>query len=442
MKRRTAFGKPWRLGIGWLLLLAGTWGAVHGEGPVAEEGRAPVYMVDIKSTINPGALGLLEHAIKTAETNQAALLIVRINTPGGLLTTTRDMVGRIAESRVPVVGYVGPSGANAGSAGAFILLATHVAVMESGTNIGASTPVTDEGRDIEGAMGKKVMNDTRAFMRGIAGSHKRNADVAESFVSEARSLTAEEAKQQNVIDLVTGDFSALLPALAGREIEFHGEKRVLNFGDSEIKQVEPRLVDKILSYIAHPQIAHLLISLGSLAIFIEIISPGLAFPGILGAIAVILGLVAVQTLPVNMGFLMLLFLGLGLMLAEYFVAGFGMLGVGGAIAFMLGSLKLFDSSISEQFEGAIMSVSVAVSAAMLVTSILLTRMLTADPNRISARVEGKTGEAMVNFAGEGHVLVAGRRWPAVTQEPLRHGDRIVVVQQDKSGRLTVKKAES
>jgi membrane-bound serine protease (ClpP class) len=420
-------------------LLAGAWGAVHGESPAE---HAPVYMVDIKSTINPGALGLLEYAIKTAETGQAALLIVRINTPGGLLATTRDMVGRIAESRVPVVGYVGPSGANAGSAGAFILLSTHVAVMESGTNLGASTPVTDEGRDIEGAMGKKIMNDAKAFMRGIAGSHGRNADVAESFVSEARSLTAEEAKQQNVIDLVIGDFAALLPALTGREIVFHGEKRVLNIAASEIKLVEPRLVDRILSHIAHPQIAHLLISLGSLAIFIEIISPGLAFPGILGAIAVILGLVAVQTLPVNMGFLILLFLGLGLMLAEYFVAGFGVLGVGGAIAFILGSLKLFDSSASEEYEGAIMSVSFAVSAAMVATSILLTRLLTADPNRVSTRVEGKTGEAMVNFTGEGHVLVADRRWPAVTLEPLRHGDRIVVVKQDKSGRLTVKKAES
>jgi membrane-bound serine protease (ClpP class) len=352
------------------------------------------------------------------------------------------MVSKIAESKVPVVGYVGPSGANAGSAGAFILLATHVAVMQSGTNIGAATPVTDEGRDIEGAMGKKIMNDSRAFMRGIAGSRGRNAEVAESFVSEARSLTAEEAQQQNVIDLVIGDLSALLPALSGREIDFHGEKRMLNFSDPEIKQVEPRLIDKLLSYIAHPRIAHLLISLGSLAIFIEIISPGLAFPGILGAIAVILGLVAVQTLPVNTGFLILLFLGIGLMLAEYFVAGFGVLGVGGAIAFILGSLKLFDSSTSEEFEGAILSVSIAVSAAMLATSILLVRIITADPKKIGARVEGKTGEAMVNFDGEGHVLVADRRWPAVTLEPLRHGDRIVVIKQDKSGRLTVKKAES
>lgn len=434
--------KSVRMGIGWLMLLAGVWSAVHGENP-AEVNAGPVYLVDIKSTINPGALGLLDYAIRTAESNQAALLIVRINTPGGLLSTTRDMVGRIGESRVPIAGYVGPSGASAGSAGAFILLSTHVAAMQSGTNVGAASPITGEGRDIEGTLGKKIMNDSRAFMRGIANSRKRNAEVAESFVAEASSLTAEEAKQQNVIDLVVGDFSALLAALAGREIDFNGEKRVLRFArDAEIRLIEPRLIDRILSYIAHPQIAHLLISLGTLAIYIEIISPGLAFPGILGAIAVILGLVAAQMLPVNMGFLILLFLGIALMLAEYFVAGFGVLGISGAIAFILGSLNLFDPSVSRNYEGSILSISIAISAAMVATTLLLTRIIAANPERISGRMQGKTGEAMVSFDADGFVLVADRRWPASTLEPLRHGDKVVVVKQDKSGRLTVRKMQS
>jgi membrane-bound serine protease (ClpP class) len=197
---------------------------VYGEGPTEApvDAPGPVYMVDIKSTINPGALGLLEYAIRTAERNGGALLVVRINTPGGLLSSTRDMVSRIDEARIPVVGYVGPAGADAGSAGAFILLSTHVAAMNTGTNVGASSPVTDEGRDIEGTMAKKIMNDTRAFMRGIAESRGRNPEVAESFVAQASSLTAEEARARNVIDLVVGDFDALLPALNGREIVFHG----------------------------------------------------------------------------------------------------------------------------------------------------------------------------------------------------------------------------
>lgn len=429
-----------RFHAGWLMLLAGIWGAVHGEKP--EHGAAPVYLVEIESMINPGALGLLEHAIRTAEAHEAALLIVRINTPGGLLSTTRDMVGRIGEARVPVVGYVGPAGAGAGSAGAFILLSTHVAVMHAGTNVGAASPVADDGRDIEGTLGKKIMNDSRAFMRGIAASRGRNAEVAESFVAEALSLTAEEARERNVIDFVVGDFSALLPALDGREIDFHGTKRVLRFDAADVRKVEPRLVDRLLSHIAQPQIAHLLISLGTLAIYVEIVSPGLAFPGVLGIIAVILGLVAAQALPVNMGFLILLFLGAALMLAEYFVAGFGVLGIGGAVAFILGSLNLFDPAASREYGGAILSISIAVCAAIVTTSILLTRVITADPAKVRARMTGKTGEAMVSFDAEGHVLVDQQRWPAATLEPLRHGDRIVVISQDKTGRLTVKKAAS
>lgn len=426
-----------RFHAGWLMLLAGIWGAVHGAKPA--QGLAPVYLVEIESMINPGALGLLEHAIRTAEANEAALLIVRINTPGGLLATTRDMVGRIGESGVPVVGYVGPAGAGAGSAGAFILLSTHVAVMHAGTNVGAASPVADDGRDIEGTLGKKIMNDSRAFMRGIAASRGRNAEVAESFVAEARSLTAEEAQARNVIDFVVGDFTALLPALEGREIDFHGAKRVLRFDAADVRKVEPRLIDRLLSHIAQPQIAHLLISLGTLAIYVEIVSPGLAFPGVLGVIAVILGLVAAQALPVNMGFLILLFLGASLMLAEYFVAGFGVLGIGGAIAFILGSLNLFDPAASREYGGAILSISIAVCAAIVTTTLLLTRILAADPSKVRARMTGRTGEAMVSFDAEGHVLVGDRRWPATTLEPLRHGDRIVVIGQDGTGRLTVKK---
>jgi membrane-bound serine protease (ClpP class) len=429
-----------RLHAGWLMLLAGIWGAVHGEKP--EESAAPVYLVGIESAINPGALGLLEHAIRTAEANAAALLIVRINTPGGLLATTRDMVARIGESRVPVVGYVGPAGASAGSAGAFILLSTHVAAMHAGTNVGAASPVTGEGKDIGGTLGKKIMNDSRAFMRGIATSRGRNAEVAENFVADASSLTAEEARAQNVVDLVVADFSALLPALDGREIDFHGAKRVLRFDGADVRKVEPRLIDRLLSHIAHPQIAHLLISLGTLAIYVEIVSPGLALPGVFGAIAVILGLVAAQALPVHTGFLILLFLGVALMLAEYFVAGFGVLGIGGGIAFILGSLNLFDPAASGEYRSTILSISIAVCLAIVTTSILLTRLLAADPARARARMTGKTGEAMVSFDADGYVLVGERRWPAATLEPLRHGERIVVVGQDETGRLTVKKAAS
>lgn len=426
-----------RISVWLLMLTAGSVGLVRGQDAPKP---APVYVVDIDSVINPGSSGLLQHAIETAEEQKAAALILRLNTPGGLLSSTRDMVKTISKSQVPVIGYVGPSGASATSAGAFILLATHVATMNSGTNVGASSPVSGEGADIGGTLGKKIMNDSRAFMRSVANSRNRNADVAERFVSEAKSLTASEALDEGVIDLVVPEFPSLIKALHGRQVEFHGETLTLDVASSEIREVEPRLLDRLLKIIAHPQIAHLLISLGMLAIYVEIMSPGLAFPGVFGVIAVILGLIGVQTLPVNLGFLLLLFLGLVLMAVELFVAGFGVLGIGGAAAFIFGSFFLFDVPLSAEYRNTMIAVSVAVSAVMVLTSFLVTRSFKAGSRLTS--VVGKTGEAMVNFDKRGHVLVEDQRWPADTLEPLHHGDAVTIVAEQSDGRVLVKKSPS
>jgi membrane-bound serine protease (ClpP class) len=400
--------------------------------------RAPViYMVEIDGTINPGALGKLEHAVGVAEANHAAALVVRIDTPGGLLSSTRDMVSAIAEADVPVIAYVGPAGASATSAGAFILLSAHVAAMNVGTNVGASTPVSGGGEDIPGAMGNKVLNDTRAFMRSIAQARGRDAVAAESFVTDAVSLTAEEALAAGVIDLVVDGRGGLLTALDGSEMEFRGETLRLDLAGAEVAPVGTRLIDRLLTLLAHPQIAHMLISLGSLAIYIEILSPGLALPGILGTISVILGLICLQTLPVNTGFQILLLIGIALMIAEYFVAGFGALGIGGAAAFVLGSFYLFDDPVPRDYRVVVLPLSIAVGAVMVVTSALIgSTLLDGWKNR---RLRGQIGEAMVSFDSDGYVLVDGRRWPAATREPLRHGDRIVVVAAGPDGRLTVKK---
>ena len=418
-----------------LMLVAGTAGSVLGQ---ADKSTAPVYQVAIDGMINPGTAGLLTHAIDMAQANNAAALIVRIDTPGGLLTTTRDMVSAIDQSTVPVIGYVGPSGASATSAGAFILLATHVAVMNSGTNVGASSPVSGDGSDIDGTMAKKVMNDTRAFMRSVADSRERNVEMAERFVTEAASLTAREAADNNLIDLTVSDAHQLLPALAGREIQFHGETRILALADSHIVDVSPRLADRLLKIFAHPQIAHLLLSLGFLAIYVEILSPGLAFPGIFGAIAVILGLVGIHALDANTGFLMLLILGIVLMFAEFFVTGFGVLGIGGAVAFTLGSINLFDMPATQEYQNTILWVSIGASAAIVVSTVLITRNLL--PLRAPARkLDGKTGEAMVSFDYDGYVLVAGKRYPARTEQALHYGDPIEVISQAPDGQLLVRR---
>ncbi|MDQ2076249.1 nodulation protein NfeD [Marinimicrobium sp. ABcell2] len=429
-----------RLGGFVLVLLAGLMGLAEGQ---VDAGPAPVYQVDIKGVINPGSLGLLRHAIERAETEGAEALVVRINTPGGLLSSTRDMVAAISESGVPVIGYVGPAGAGATSAGAFILLSTHVAVMNDGTTVGASSPVAGDGQDIDSTMAQKVLNDTRAFMRSIAKNRGRDADTAERFVTEAESLTADEALEHQVIDLVIPDASALMSALEGREFQFKGESLALSLEGRDIYTVSPRLMDRLMDIIAHPQIAHLLISLGMLALYIELLNPGLMVPGVVGVIAMILGLMGVQTLPVHIGFLMLLFLGLGLMVAEYFVSGFGVLGIGGAAAFIIGSLNLFDMPADQEHQEMVLSVSVGVSAAILLGSFLISYALGKSGAKAKNKsLVGKTGEAMVSFDRTGYVLINDRRWLAETTEPLRHGDQVVVVAQTDDDRLQVKKGAS
>lgn len=424
-----------RIGL-WMLLIAT---GISGVAGIAQDQNpAPVMLVEIDGIINPGAASVLQHALDTAAEAEAAALVIRIDTPGGMLSTTRDMVSAIGQSPVPVIGYIGPAGASATSAGAFLLLACDVAVMNAGTNVGASSPVAGDGGDIEGTMGKKVMNDSRAFMRSIAASRQRNADAAERMVSEARSFTAAEALEVNVIDLVVSDFGGLLPALDGREILVNGDIIALQTGSAQLQSIEPRLIDKVLKLVAHPQIAHMLLSLGMVAIYIEILSPGLALPGIIGAIAVLLGLVGVQALPVNMGFLMLLAVGFALLISEYFVAGFGVLGIGGAVAFTLGSLNLFDIAPAAAQQGTILTVSVGVSAAIVVSSLLIARSATRTLKK-RPPAAGATGEAMVSFDNSGYVLVGEQRWPADTHEPLQHGEAIVVVGQNSKGHLLVQK---
>lgn len=426
-----------RRGLFALLLLAGIGSAVQSQNPAT---TAPVYQVDIEGVINPGASALLQHAIDSAEAQGAAALIMRIDTPGGLLSSTRDMVASIGESRVPVIGYVGPSGAGATSAGAFILLSTHLAVMNDGTTVGASSPVAGDGSDIEGTMAKKVMNDSRALMRSIAEERGRNADLAETFVSEAVSVTAKEAREGQVIDLVIPELSELLTSADGKEIQFQGKALRLDLANREIIPVEPRLMDRLLKIIAQPQIAHLLISLGMLGIYLEFLSPGLAFPGVLGGIAMILGLIGVQSLPVNAGFMLLLFLGMALMLAEVFVAGFGVLGIGGAIAFVLGSFRLFDLPDTDEYRSSVLAISIGVSAAILLTTLLIGQSLRwRESKTAKTSLIGETGEAMVNFDHKGYVLVKDQRWPAVTTQPLGHGDRVQVTDTNDKGELLVRK---
>lgn len=404
----------------------------HGE----EEESAQVYLAELKATINPGALSLLEYVIETAQRNEAEAVVIRLNTPGGLLSTTRSIVTAISESQVPVIVYVGPVGASATSAGSFILLASHFAVMNEGTNVGAASPIAGSGQDIGGTLGKKVMNDTRAFMRSIAEERGRNVFEAEKFVSEAYSLTAQEALKNDVIDLVVSTRDELLDRIHGKEFVIHNQTQTFDTEGKTLVDIKPRLIDHLLVYTAHPQVAYLLTSLGSLGIYIEILTPGLIFPGVFGIISLVLGLIALQTLPLNVGFTVLMILGIVLMISELFVSGFGALGIGGFIAFVLGSLNLFDDPSSAEYRNMILTISLGIGGAMVVLALFVARVWGSPVRR---GFKDRVGEAMVSFDHEGHVLIGGGRWKAETIEPLRSGDRIVVIEKITQDKVKVKK---
>lgn len=437
LKKLKATRLRYLLGFLCLLVLTSA-SALHGEqGQEGQDGiDGQVYFAEIKAMINPGALSVLSHAIETAEKNHAEALVIRLNTPGGLLSTTRSMVNAISESHVPVIVYVGPVGASATSAGSFILLASHLAVMNEGTNVGAASPISGSGGDIEGTLGKKVMNDTRAFMRSIAEERARNISEAEKFVSEAHSLTAQEALNENVIDAVVPDQAELLDRIHGMEIRIHNQTHTFNTKGKKWVEIERRLFDRLLIYIAHPQVAYLLTSLGTLGIYVEILSPGLIFPGVLGAIFLVLGLIALQTLPLNVGFIVLMILGIVLMVAEIFVSGFGALGIGGFIAFVLGSLNLFDDPSSVEYRNMILTISIGVGGAIAALGLFVARVFGSPVKR---RLKHRVGEAMVSFDREGHVLIAGETWRAETVEPLKKGDRVVVMEKISHDRVKVKK---
>jgi membrane-bound serine protease (ClpP class) len=402
--------------------------------------RQDFYLIDLASTINPGTTSLLKYAIAVAEQDKAQALIVRLNTPGGLISSTRAVVSTISESKVPVLVYVAPFGASATSAGSFILLSSHFAMMHEGTNVGAASPVSGSGSDITGTMAKKVMNDTRAFMKSLATSRGKNQDVAEKFVTEALSLTADEALTKGVIDKIIKQTSPLLDQLHGLSINFNGQTRLLSTSGRSLITIDPRLVDLLLAHLGHPQIAYLLVSMGALGLQIELFNPGMLVPGIFGAISLMLGLICLQSLPISIGFLGLLFLGVVLMVAEYFVAGFGVLGIGGAIAFILGSLNLFSEPLNfsgETFQESILWLSMGIGTAMVLLTLTIAKLGLRNSAKESPL--NKTGMAMLDFQKEGHILIGPKRWAAETQDPLRKGDKVTVIALQGSDRVLVKR---
>jgi len=403
----------------------------------------PVVVATIASSINPVTADFLSSVIERAEEEKATLIVVELDTPGGLDTAMRQMVQEIIRTPVPVAVYVSPSGARAASAGVLITLAADIAAMAPGTNIGAAHPVGIGGGGMDNTMAKKVENDAAAYARSLAEKKGRSGEWAELAVRESASLTETDAKKKNVIEIVAPSLSALLTTIDGRVIE-KGEKTVtLRTKGASVTRIPMGLRHRVLSALADPNIAYILMMIGIYGIFFELSNPGAVFPGIVGGIALILGFYSLQTLSASYAGFLLIALALILFILEIKIASHGALTIGGIISMVLGSLMLFRSSVDPylRISWSVLLLMVGVSALFFGTVVTLAvRSQLRKPATGSEGMIGETGVVMGDFTGKGKVFVVGELWDAECPLPLRKGDKVTVVQR-KEMTLVVKPQE-
>ena len=409
-----------------LVLLLGATLALAGAAS-GQEGAPRVLAVELANDINPVTKDFVVGEIERAQEEDFEAVVILLDTPGGLDSAMRDIIKAELDSDVPVVVYVYPPGSRAASAGAFIVLASDVAAMAPQTNIGSSTPVAVGGGEIPDDLRRKVVNDAAAYARELAEAHGRNGDWAEDAVREASNLGAQEALEQNVVDVVAPDLPTLLEEIDGMRTEPKG--LVLDTAGAEVETVEMSLWKRILDTIIDPNIIVLLMSLGLLGITIEILNPGLIFPGTVGAVSLIVGLFGLQVLPVSWAGLLLMLLAAIFFAAEAFVASHGALALAGAASFVVGALLLFDPA-GEEYQVSIW-VALAVGGTLaVVTGIAVTKIVQA------RRAPTKTGREEVlhdvgvvrtRLAPSGLVSLHGEIWRAHTRgDPLEVGDAVRV----------------
>ena len=406
--------------------------AADAGGPAPEQtGPKRVYLIDVSASINPATADFIHESIAAAHDDGARALIIQLDTPGGLLDSTRAIVKDLLGAPLPVIVYVAPSGAGATSAGVFVTLAANVAAMAPGTNIGAAHPVTGQGESIEGDIGKKVVNFAASLSKTIAKERGRNAEWAEKAVRESVSITAQDALQLKVIDLVAGSLDDLLRQANGRQTTVGGQPVVLEVVGATVVPREMRLKQKLLNVLADPNVAYLLMTAGLLGLYVEFTHPGVFFPGVAGGICLLLGLTALQVLPINYSGLALIGLGIALLVSELFLPSFGVLGVGGIIAFVLGSLLLFDTAESDLTVDR--SIVYAAAATFGGFTLLVSYLVVRSQRRPAALGrEGLLGEvaevrqALPGGHAPGKVFVHGEYWNARSDEPIESGTPVVV----------------
>ncbi|MBI4447221.1 MAG: nodulation protein NfeD [Acidobacteria bacterium] len=393
--------------------------------------RADILRIEIDGIIDPVTSQFMAQAVRQAETERAEFLLMRLETPGGLGISMQEIIQYILNSRVPVVCFVGPKGAHAASAGFFILLSADVAAMAPGTNTGAAHPVFPLGME-DRVMLEKVKNDALASLRSIVKQRRRNYDLAAKGVLESQSFTAQEALEGGLIDLVVEDEQQLLTRLDGRKItRFDGRAQVLSTRNQKINTLQMSWRQRVLSTIADPNVAMILGMVGLLGLYLEFTNPGVVLPGIAGGIALLLSLLGFSFLPVSSIGILLILLAIGLMIAEVKVQGFGLLGMGGAVALVLGLLFLVDAPYPELRIGLVMAVSVALPFVLIFT-FLLRLVLKSSRQQVTTGAAGLVGAIGVarSMIGpeQGKIFVAGELWQAVSQQSIPEGAPVRVVE--------------
>jgi len=414
------------------LAVVGPLGAQDESTDADVESTPTVVRVAVDSIIHPVAAEFVIESLAAADRLHADAFVMELSTPGGLLTSTRDIFTAMLGASTPVVVYVSPSGAQAASAGFFLLMAADVAAMAPGTNTGAAHPVGGRGEDIEGTMGEKAEEDAAATIRSLADRNKRNAELAEAAVVESKSFTAAEALESDLIDLVASDLPSLLRDIDGLEVSRGDEVLTLRTRDAQVSTLEMSGFQRFLSAIAHPNIAYILMTLGGLGLYFEFSNPGAVLPGVVGGICLILAFFALSVLPVNYAGIALIILAMIFFIAEVKVISYGMLTVAGVISLVIGSLMLFKST-----DPAIrVSLEVILSMAaftLLVVAILVTLVVRVHGTQVVTGAEGlvnKRGVARTSVQDQGKIFVHGELWNAVSDEEISAGSAVEVVAVD------------
>jgi membrane-bound serine protease (ClpP class) len=377
----------------------------------------PVSLIQIDGVISPVTLRLISTAVDRAQAERAQALIIQLDTPGGLERSMRSIVQKLLSAEVPVVVYVGPTGARAASAGVFITMAAHVAAMAPATNIGAAHPVAVGGGQIDKESAKKIENDAAAFARTIATERGRNAEWAEKAVRASISATEREAVRLKVVDLIAENVSDLLVKIDGKTVKTVKGSVTLQTRDAPVRKVEIGFRDRFLNVITDPNVAYILMMIGMLGLFFELSNPGVILPGVLGGISLILAFFAFQTLPINYAGLLLILFGLILLIAEIKVASHGVLTIGGIVSMVLGSLMLFDAPEANlRVSWWVILPTVGTTAAVFAFAVTAgLRALYQRPTTGYSGLVGQVGVARSPLAPAGDVFIQGELWRAVAE---------------------------